>query len=114
VDGDGSHVVAFTATDVAGNQERSRALPHRHRGARGRRPRRRGPAGHRHPKWRRANRTVPVRVAVDEPTTVTAVIGGRGRRPQADDGVEDTDGVLTWDGRTAAGTAVPDGAISSR
>ena len=107
---DGTHVVAFTATDVAGNQatvRRSFAIdtvaPVVTADAGGSKPATVTPNGD------AVGEVVGLPFTVSEASTVTARIAGPGgtavRTLSADGGA----GRISWDGRTATGRPVPDG-----
>ncbi len=107
---DGTHVVAFTATDVAGNQATVRrsftidtVAPVVTADAGGSKPATVTPNGD------AVGEVVGLPFTVSEASTVTARIAGPGgtavRTLSADGGA----GRISWDGRTATGRPVPDG-----
>ena len=108
---DGGHVVAFTATDAAGNQATtSRSFridtvaPVVKPIAPGDEPPTVSPNGD------GAGETVTIPYSVSEPSTVSATIAGPdGVAVRRLTGAATSGGSFRWDGRTARGKAVPDG-----
>ncbi len=108
---DGSHVVAFTGTDVAGNQSTTSVplridsvapvvTPDNHGDA----PRAVTPNGD------AVGETVRVPFTVSEASTITATIAGPdGATVRTLSTTASAAGAVAWDGRTAAGRPVPDG-----
>ena len=108
---DGSHVVAFTATDAAGNQSTTTVslridsvAPVVMPGDHGDTPRTVTPNGD------TVGETVAVPFAVSEASTVTATIAGPdGATVRTLSTTAKTAAGVSWDGRTATGRPVPDG-----
>ncbi len=112
VAGDGTHVVAFSATDVAGNKSTARrtftidtVAPELTLPDAGRAPLTVTPNGD------GRTESVGIRVASSEPAAIAATITGPDGTPVRTLSLPagGAAGVLAWDGRTAAGGAVADG-----
>ncbi len=111
IEKDGNHVVAFTATDAAGNQATtSRAFRIDTVAPVVTTPLVAGKPPTVTPNGDGSTETVAIPFTVSEPSTVTATIAGPDGAPvRTLTTVASTAGTLAWDGRTSRGKAVPDG-----